>query len=467
MISYFRSILPSRLILLVIIYLAIQLPLILLQETATSTELLHMLVGERLADGFSVYRDVYDNTAPLSAMVFWLLDLLAGRSFLVYRITAVVLLLLQAILLNSTLNRHNVYASKNYLPALLYLVLGSISFEFNMLTPLLIGNTFIILSLPYIVTLSKEGFDYNRLFVGGFILGLAALSYLPLTMFLIVGAFAVILFASNTFRSFLLMLCGFAFPYVVLMTYYFYNGALSEFLEMHLFRPWQLQVDFLRPPSDVAKLMAIPAIIAILSFMSASSLPQRLVFQVKFQQVMWVWMVVSLLVIFTRDEITVATFILALPPIAYFSEYLFTSGQKKWILSTIMLVTMAGVVVLRYRSLLGINQYLALDESPLVLKNNSDSSISNKTLLVLGEDLGYYLHNKPVTPYLNWELAQRHFGDLNEYQAVFEIHENFERELPAYLLDKEGLMPELKYKLPAVFGKYEQTAGDTTVYKLK
>ena len=467
MISYFRSILPSRLILLVILYLAIQLPLILLRTTPTAPELHFMLIGERLADGFSMYRDIYDNMAPLSAMVYWLLDLMTGRSFLAYRITAVVLLLFQALLLNATFNRHNVFASKNYLPALLYLVLGSISFEFNMLTPLLIGNTFIILSLPYIITLSKEGFDYNRLFVGGFILGLAALCYLPLAMFLLVGTFAVILFASNTFRSFLLMLCGFAFPYAVLMTYYFYNGALGDFLELHLFRPWQLQVAFLRPPADVAKLMAIPAIIAILSFMSATSLPQRLVFQVKFQQVMWVWMVVSLLVIFTREEITVGTFILALPPIAYFSEFLFTSNQKKWVLSTLFLVTLAGVGMLRYRSLLGINKYLALDESPLLLTEKMDPSITNTSVLVLGSNLDFYILNKPVTPYLNWELAQRHFGDLNEYYAVYEIYRNFERELPEYLVDENNLMPELTYKLPAVFGRYERLAPDSAIYRLK
>ncbi len=426
-----------------------------------------MLIGERLADGYSMYRDVYDNTAPLAAMFFWLIDLLAGRSFLVYRLSAVVLLLLQALLLNSTLNRHNVYASKNYLPALVYLVLGSLSFEFNMLTPLLIGNTFIIISLPYIITLSKEGFENNRLFVGGFIIGLAALCYLPLAMFLLVGLFAVIFFASGTFRSFLLLLCGFAFPYAVLLTYYFYSGALPEFLEMNLFRPWQLQVTFLRPPADVAKLMAIPAIIAILSLLSASSLPQRLVFQVKFQQLMWVWLIVSILIIFTRDEITVATFVISLSPIAYFSEFLFTSGRKKWVLSTIFLITLSGVIILRYRSILGINQYLSLAESPLLIPENIKSPVLNTTVLVLGNDISYYIHNKPATPYLNWSIAKRHFGNLDEYLSVFEIHENFRREMPAYIVDKEGLMPELKYKLPAVFERYKQEGENTVLYKLK
>ena len=424
-----------------------------------------MLVGERLADGFSMYRDIYDNTAPVSALVYWAVDVLAGRSFLAYRLTAMGLLLLQALLLNITLNRHNVYASKNYLPALLYLILGSLSFEFNMLTPLLIGNTFIILSLPYIITLSREGFDNNRLFVGGFMLGLAAMSYLPLALFLLIGIFAVVFFASSTFRSMLLMLCGFVFPYAVLMTYYLYTNTTQEFIELHLLRPWQLQVAFLRPPADVAKIMAVPAVVLLLSLLSTASLPQRLVFQDKFQQLMWVWLFTSFVVIFTREEISVATFILLLPPIAYFSEFFFASNRKMWLLNLVIFLVLGSVLILRYRHMLHLNKFLLLDESPLLIPQEQKLPVQQATVLVLGKDMSYYTQNKPVTPYLNWDLAQRHFGRLNEYQAVFEIHQNFSREKPAYIVDKAGLMPELMYKLPLTFGNYTATGTDN-VYEL-
>jgi len=456
LISYFRSILPSRLILLILLFAAIQLPLILWGIPGTAPELLHMLVGERMTAGFKMYRDIYDNTAPFSALVFWVVNVLEGRSFLAYRLTALGLLLLQALLLNITLNRHNVYATRDYLPALLYLVLGSISFELNMLTPLLIGNTFIILSLPYIITLSKEGFENNRLFMGGFMLGLAAMSYLPLAMFLLVGIFAVIFFASSTFRSMLLMFCGFLFPYAVLITYYLYTNSTQEFLEMHLLRPWHLKVAFLRPPADVATLMAIPTAVLLLSLLSVASLPQRLVFQVKFQQLMWVWLFTSLLVIFTRAEISVATFILVLPPVAYFSKFFFTSSRKRWQLNLVIVLVLASVLVLRYRLVLGINRFLLIEESPLLLQEQA-LPVQQATVLVLGNDVDYYTQNKPVTPYINWELAQRHFGRLNEYQAVFEIYQNLRKEMPAYIVDKADLMPELRYKLPAIFGKYSAT----------
>ena len=279
-----------------------------------------MLVGERMADGFAMYRQIYADTAPLSAQIYWLLDQLAGRSLLTYRLAATGLLLLQALFLNVTLNRHSVYVGKSYIPALLYLIVGSLTFEFDILSPLLIGNTFVILSLPYIITVSREGLSNNRLFVGGFMIGLAALSYLPLALFLIVSSFAVFFFASSTFRSFLLMLCGFAFPYAVFMTYYLYSGSLPYFFEMHLLRPWHYGISFLVPASSLALILVLPGVLLALSLLSSASLPQRLVFQVKFQQLMGVWLVVGLLLVITRSEISAGIFVVVLPPLAYYSE---------------------------------------------------------------------------------------------------------------------------------------------------
>ncbi|WP_187263473.1 hypothetical protein [Pontibacter beigongshangensis] len=464
MISYFRSILPSRLILLVLLYLAIRVPLILLGIPATVPELNFMLVGERMADGFAMYREIYDSTAPLSALVYWTIDVVAGRSYLTYRLVATALLLAQALALNTTLIRNKVYQEKNYLPALVYLTLGCLTLEFEMLTPLLIGYTFVILSLPYFITLSREGLDNSRLFIGGFMLGLAALSFLPLALFLLMGLFAIIFFASATFRSSLLMLCGFAFPYAMLLSYYLFTGTVSNFLELHLLRPWQFEVSFLIPPADLAKLLVLPVLVLALSLFSMLSLPQRLVFQVKFQQLMVVWLMVSLMVIISRDEVSAALFLVLLPPIAYFSEFLFTSRMKPWVITLIYLVMLAGVVLLRYRQPLGVSAWVKIDESGILLPDSPPQSIKGTSVLVLGNDIRYYIHNKIATPYLNWKLSQRHFGWLKDYEAVFALYQNFQKESPEYIIDQVGLMPELKYKLPTVFDAYEATDAPA-VYK--
>lgn len=421
-----------------------------------------MLIGERLADGFTMYKQLYDDTAPLSAMVYWLIDLVAGRSVLAYRIVAILLLLLQALALNSILNRYQVYATKNYIPALLYLLMGSVTYELSMLTPLLIGHTFVILSLPYLITVSREGIENNRLFVGGFILGLAAMCYLPLSLYLLVGIFAVVLFASNTFRSILLMLCGFLFPYAVLLTFYFYTNTIDEFLTLHLFKPWQFNVKFALPPADLAKLMLLPLLVLVFSVLSSLSLPQRLVFQVKFQQVMWVWLLVALLLCVSSEEISANIFVLLLPAIAYFSEYLFTSNMKRWIINLAFSLLLVATLLVRYRDVLGLSPILQLTDTQLISDTDVPETIRNERILVLGPDMRYYLHNKPSTPYLNWQLAQRHFGRLNEYDAVYQIYENFRSEQPTYIIADDTLMQELQYKLPTVFSGYKPSGLPNT-----
>lgn len=425
-----------------------------------------MLIGERMADGYTMYQQIYDNTAPLSALVYWLIDLIVGRSVLAYRIIALTLVLVQALTFNFILNKHQVFASRTLVPALLYLVIGSITYEFGMLTPLLLGHTFVILSLPYLITVSREGIENNRLFVGGFILGLAALCYLPLSLYLVVGIFAVLLFTSSTFRSILLMLCGFIFPYAVLLTFYFYSGTLNEFLELHLLRPWQFKVSFALPPTDLAKLMILPLLVLLISVMSSFSLPQRLVSQVKFQQVMWIWLVVSVLLLVSRDEISANTFILLLPSIAYFGEYLFTSNVNKWMLSAVFILLLTGTLLIRYRDILGISTFLKLSDSQLINTTGLIEIPRDKTVLVLGGDMRYYLANKPATPYLSWQLAQRDFGNLNTYESVYNIYLNLQVEKPDFIIDEVGLMKELKYKIPVVFNAYTAT-DNAAIYQLK
>ena len=133
-------------------------------------------------------------------------------------------------------------------------------------------------------------------------------------------------------------------------------------------------------------------------------------------------------------------------------------------LNVFFFLLLAGVLLLRYRQPLGLDRVVKIDESKLLLPEQGPTQISGTTVLVLGDDISYYRKNKPATPYLDWQLSQRHFGRLEQYQAVYEIYQNFRDEAPAIIVDQAGLMPELKYKLPAVFDAYQPT-GTASVYK--
>ncbi|QMU30956.1 hypothetical protein [Adhaeribacter radiodurans] len=466
MIGYFRSLLLSRLFSLVLLFLAIRMPLVFWGMPLTLPELKSMVLGERMADGYLLYRDIFDSEAPLAAGIFWLIDLLAGRSLLVYRVLPIILLFLQAIRLNSIFNRHNVHSERTFIPALLYLVGGSVFFELDTLTPLLLGMTFVVFSLNYLISFSKEGENNRQLFKAGFILGLGALCYLPLVLFLIVAFFAIILFASSSLRSSLLLLCGFIFPYSLVLTYYLYTNTLTNFFDFHLFPNWNFQVDFLLEPLAVFKILLLPLLFLVISVAYNIANAPGLNYQVKILQLMLIWLPVAIATAIIGKKISTEALLLLLPALAYFGTAFFLHFRKALVREVFFLIFLVGIMLLRYSPFLGLAPLLKINTPNLFISSDPKyQAIQNKSFLVLNRDLNYYIHNTVTTPYLNWEIAQRDFKKLDTYQAVYQIYRHIAPNYPDYIVADPKLMRELQYKIPTAFSNYKPVANNQQLFE--
>lgn len=465
MISYFKRILLSRLLALVLLFLAIRIPLILLGIPVTLPELKYMVLGERLSEGFVLYRDVYDTTAPLSAVLFWLLDVIFGRNILVYRSLAAFLLFLQGMRLNATFNYHAVLPEKTYLPALLYFLFGSIFFELDTLSPLLIGLTFLVFALTYLLTPPKEGISNPNMFKAGFLLGIAALCHLPLMLFVALAFFAAIFFAFNAFRSFLLLVCGFLFPYSVVFTFFLYAGALPNFIQYNLLSAWDFRVVLLLPALDLLKILTLPLLaLAFFIFYGITRVP-GLNYHLKVFQLMLLWIPLALVVVVTGQHISTISWLVFLPALAYFGTYFFLRSRSLWLTEPLFLVLLGITLLLRYNQIIPDNPYTRLDVSRLAVQSGPDYElVKNARVLVLGEDFNYYAANKAATPYVNWQLAQEDFGHLDTYYAIFKVMRNISASRPDYIIDEARLLPELQYKAPKEFMRY-QRIGETRVYQ--
>jgi len=424
-----------------------------------------MVLGERLSEGFILYRDVYDTTAPLAASFYWILDLAFGRNVLVYRTLSAALLFLQGIRLNATFNQQGLLPDKSYLPTLLYFVFGSIFFELDTLSPLLIGQTFLIFALPYLINPPKENTSNSRLFKGGFLLGLAALCHLPLMLFILFAFFAVILFAFNTFRSFLLLLCGFLFPYTVVFTFFLYTGALPNFIQYNLLSGWNFYLALLLPPLDLIKILIVPILLLAYAVFFAIVRAPGLNYQLKFLQLMLLWLPVALLAVIAGQHISTISWLLFLPALAYFGSFSFLRAAKGWITEPLFLILFGVVMLLRYYQLLPPTKYTQLDTSQITVQQDARyNEVKNARILVLGDDYNYYAANQAATPYINWQLAQEDFGQLNTYYAVFKIVRNITVSRPDYIVDEARLMPQLQHKAPLEFSRYRQK-GKSPLYE--
>ena len=461
MLRFFKSSLPAQIIALLLLVLALRLPLLWLGLPLTAEELRALLVGERLRGGALPYRDLYDGTAPLAAAFFGALDAVLARPVWLYRLGALSLLLIQALRLNLVFARYDVHPDRGYVTALTYLLVGSISTDLDTLSPLLLGHTFIVFALSALLPTSREGYDNRRLFRAGFLIGLGALCYLPLGLFIVVGLFAVVIFAASSFRSSLLLLCGFLFPYAMVATFLFYKDALPAFWEMHLRAGLSDLISSGLPAGLQLRLLIVPALVLVAGLVRALGTSLGLVFQVKFRQMMLVWLVVAGSAAAVEHGAAPGVLVLLLAPMAYFSLFLWQRDRQHWWLELVLLLLLNATAVLRYRA------YVPRLEALLRMPAESRfglapdpryAALRNQTLLVLGPDDRPYLHNHPATPYLDWTLSQADFGHLHEYAAVVRVAQKMGAAPPAYLLDQGQHVPRLKQLLPGIFGPYEPTS---------
>ena len=469
MLRFFKSSLPAQIIALLLLVLALRLPLLWLGLPLTAEELRALLVGERLRGGALPYRDLYDGTAPLAAAFFGALDAVLARPVWLYRLGALSLLLIQALRLNLVFARYDVHPDRGYVTALTYLLVGSISTDLDTLSPLLLGHTFIVFALSALLPTSREGYDNRRLFRAGFLIGLGALCYLPLGLFIVVGLFAVVIFAASSFRSSLLLLCGFLFPYAMVATFLFYKDALPAFWEMHLRAGLSDLISSGLPAGLQLRLLIVPALVLVAGLVRALGTSLGLVFQVKFRQMMLVWLVVAGSAAAVEHGAAPGVLVLLLAPMAYFSLFLWQRDRQFWWLELVLLLLLNVTGVLRYRA------YIPRLESLLHMPAESrfgvepDSrfaALRGQTLLVLGPDDRPYFYTRPATPYLDWTLSQADFGHLNEYAAVVRLAQKMGPVPPTYLLDQTNIVPRLRQLLPAIFGPYQAT-GTPGLYMRK
>ena len=136
MLSFFRVNALYQIFSLLILLFVTRIPILLNGAPELVPELQWMLVGEQINKGFVMYSDIWDNTAPLSSMVYAGIDSLVGRSPLAYQVLAFLVAAFQVIYFNVVINNRDIFPKRSYLPGLMYTLFLNISVDCTTLSPL-------------------------------------------------------------------------------------------------------------------------------------------------------------------------------------------------------------------------------------------------------------------------------------------------------------------------------------------
>ncbi len=456
MLSFFRVNALYQIFSLLILLVLSRIPSYLFGLPNLIPELQWMLVGEQINKGFVMYSDIWDNTAPLSALVYAGIDKVFGRSVAAYQLLALMVSAFQVIYFNVVINNRDIMPKRNYLPGLMYIVFLNVSFDCCTLSPVLMGNSFLLLAFGTIVKQINRLEATDEVFEIGFMIGIATLFYPPACVFITWATASLLFFSGATIRQHSLALFGFIFPLFLTALFFYINGTYEDFSRNFISSVLEIRQYDLNDFKALLATLLLPLSIGVLGFLRLVNVTGFVNFQIRCQQVMMLWGLTGVLSIGLMPFIAPMQFILFVPAIAFFAVNFFNSFKKQWLAELTFLASLGLIVFLYYEGAYGDKDSFA-NLSNLKLQRKVDWQIKNQKVLVLGNGMEEYLDNYAATPYLNWNLAKYELENLDNYENVISILRNFEKDTPDVIIDKAKLAPKLFKRIPALARKYQET----------
>jgi hypothetical protein len=423
-------------------------------------ELNWMILGEKLSKGFLLYQEIWENTAPLSAATYALIHITFGKSQLSYQIIALILTFAQAMYFNYICRRNELYNEKSFLPAAIYLILMHLFFDFFTLSPVLLASTFLLFAIDNVLHHIKQETSDTGIFNTGFYISLASLFYLPCASFILFAIFAFLLFSRTSFRQYLVLLIGYLFPSGITLLFFYWYDAQQAFMTNFVFSYIYLQPESIYNAPVFMVILIAPLTLVIAAIMALLGSNRHINYQVICQQLMFFWIILSLAIFIFSEKKGAFQLITAVPAIAFFIIHYLLATKKLFMKEMAFLLLSFSTLYVTYDSLYGgILEHTIINTNETFVKNYQyDHLLRNAKIVVLGPNHSIFRYNSLATPYLNWGLSENHFGNLDSYNNVVGIYENFQKDMPDYIIDEEGIAEKVFERIPHLASAYEPSA---------
>lgn len=234
LLRFFRINDPYRLVGLLVMLIFLSLPLFIDGAGLTYPELKALLVGEKVHEGFGLYSEVIDSTAPITAWFNGLMDILFGRSILARHIFSFVIIFLQSVFLGFVFIDKKAFAENTFIPSLIFSILFLFSFDTLSLTGDLLAFGFMLWALNSLfkeLEFRAQG-DETVVKVGIYI-SLASLCSFSFVVYLPAALTILIIFSGSGARKNLLLVFGFLLPHLLLSSVFYLSGSLGNLWEYY------------------------------------------------------------------------------------------------------------------------------------------------------------------------------------------------------------------------------------------
>lgn len=260
-------------------------------------------------------------------------------------IAAFVMVFLQGLLLNQLFTNNHLSQKNTFLPAFIYILLMSCSYNCMTLNSMLFANFLIIFALYFFLRChdKKEGID--EIYNSCALLSLASMFFAPSIIFIIWIWFGLIIYKLYKWRSWGMSLLGLITPYVLLFIFYYLNGmSFHENILANTHKWLHFDFNFLNEPIQVVYIasllfFAIPAI-----FTTLSSRSNRVIEYRKKSAVMFTLLIISLIPFLLSKTEYNMSFIFAVSLSFFFSNFFLQYNNERKINTFFIIFILISII---------------------------------------------------------------------------------------------------------------------------
>ena len=288
------------------------------------------------------------STGMLSHVVYgyvgthgWLPDLIA-----------LVLVLLQALLLNVLSARYRVSKEVSMFPGVFYILLMSTLPSFLHLSPVLMGNTFLIAAISSLFNAYKKSSVAGSIFNVGFWIGMASLFYFSNFAFLLLAILGLATLRNIRINEIFMIIVGAITPLFLTGTIFYLLDDFSNFYQttfINGFGFWNFEgVDHW---SNYVPVVLFGILVLIVFGSGNIYFQKQSIRSQKNIQVLYYFIIISLLTVLIQKEVRVEQLLLLAIPLSLMLPLNFLEFRKREIGSGIHLGWLIGILFLQYRLL--------------------------------------------------------------------------------------------------------------------
>ncbi|NQY08884.1 MAG: hypothetical protein HRT71_05125 [Flavobacteriales bacterium] len=293
--------------------------------------------------------DIEAVTESVDMPLYELIRNMLGYSYL-SKILAIILIFIEALLLNRIVMSRNVYSKNSYLPSLLYVVLMSSFPSMLYLNPVLIANLILILALGKMFKIDNEEKYFSNVFDASVLVGIASLIYFPAIIFSLFIFCCLFFISRSGLREKLITIVGIALPHTFAFVYYFWIDGTENYWTDKVFNPIIDRQSFQMFDSRYYVPLFLLFLLTFLSFkklyrgIANSSIQTKRILSVLIS-----FFAFSALSFLLTQSYSVEYFLfLAIPLSIYFTNY-FLFTKKRW-LAEFVFVLLIGTLIYNHIS---------------------------------------------------------------------------------------------------------------------